>query len=1599
MTNCTINTVRDEAYKISDRAKADSLGVYIPFDTTVYPKHQWLNARNEALRVAKKLNETFKATTFGKVATINSSYSNGVGINISIPKRLEKAYEVIDEKITQQQYLAEVKDETIDFTEESEITEEDYEDQINYNELTSLIAENLMDEQLSNSALEFQNSRESLFSIMKSPNNNINDKSTFPGWKEHKLKMIDDLNKMRTKYAKGKKTTPIKKKISKISKLINEIQDELLEYDDTDPEVVHASIVQEINNLRTLLKLEVTDPSETASLLETNKIEDRIKALDEQIRQVNVDAVLLDFNGGLDETKLKVLRDDITGLKELYRENLEKFVMSVILSNDIVQKAEERLSPQELETFRDRIEMLLENVDKADGDVIGSYFLTESSYDNIFVEIIGLIKTINETKEHGRTNSLKQKLKEGYNKIKNIKVDEERLTDLLFITDDFGTKTNRLISPFSEKYFNKIKDIKRGMSSFYTAMYSTSPDIGNKYRVMMNTLKDNVSYIEPYKLLSIKKSHGTNPEFEEYFKYSEQEMAQYEAEMRSKMGDIAFEAALKKSTAELELFIEDETFGERQRYQINPMTFINHFYSENYNKEDQVKFEFIQPRFTSFIPTVDNEKYNEYYNDDFKEIESEQYPGFSDFYSSATELLEYVKEANPYVKVNDVMSMRDELGRAAMKDLSVFKKVGKYLYQALKSLGDNFYKGSFENREGVIDYDTTTERKLTDHYSNYGAKEIKQMKEALDKRPFSELIDIAKQEGLTLSESLKESKYVKQTLAESIARNRINKSSSLDIFQRINTAVQISESSSSRKATLTSVEMIEQFLSEKKAGASEAMAYIKTWKDQNLLQTGYTYGTKWSKAERQKLMRLGTKGTSKFNTKSYTSAEKELKKILQEERTNLNGEYNFKVGENQYTTGKTIKDVDGVETDERGKFFKVSQEGTRTEISIEEIEEKYVEHIDQRIEKLGLNMILGSVIAGTRSNMYSAYLALSAPTGIKNRLAGYNQNNQAAASGLHGFDRSNLIRARQFLQGRNINRYIPGVNIMSAKKAEQQKIFMNLLHNYNLIDKVYEDITGETSVISEKMNAVQDFMGDFSMNNPEFHNQGELLVAMMQNTMIEVINSDGSIGERPLFDPETNTFPFNSQMELLPQYQTESNIENWKKGEGDTMLSFLQSYRNIKNKLHGDYSGTKIKAETSAGGRAGVAMLKWFFENFTNQWGTKKVNLSTGEVEVKGRKIIMAEHMPVLATHFALQNVVTGGLALSIGSPVLIAMAGVAGGISLVYLLKQMKTKNKMNVDYSKGDAMMALGYALEASAKTLRTVINTSTFSQVDVKSLSGENFRKNESFNRGISEKDRMIMSESAQEVADKLNMSFQFLVAGFALKALYYLLNVDDDDDEETVVKKMKEMDDNMNYVINLKNSMTSDIEQWTNPVAFTDVVSSGIYYNFIKRGVGDMATAYSKYDDNRLTSDEAMFKFYDGASGLFLGTPRQANKMVRSLYSDQVDYLSNDRIYDNNQLNRFDKWLLSSHLKGEAYYKDKIRIERGKARDEIERTFRGSIRREWEKEGRTDFYNLDEEVSKKTTKFLRSNDAYKGNGTDEELYNTIDWEKLIEKAQNE
>jgi len=1525
------------------------------------------------------------------------------------------------------------------------------------------------------------------------------DPANFAEWVSLRKTLLKDL-KDRRKYKMSQKAS--KEELHQINLSIFYLEKELSEVDEESVYVIHSQVIGEINNLHKLIEMASDDninPILAANTFDNNKVFDRIKDLKTILNSASDSEgeTYVNFEKGLKESELLSLKGALGRLEDNFNASLNKIIANIALNNEFMVQLKENINNStneekkaELVKLEEVVQALLDSENKEfniDGESgITEYIFGARSYDSLLAEVVIIIRDLNQTKESGQTLSARRVLEKSYEKLVNkksiFKGKEIFFMDKVWAKDEFGQKLPYLISPFSKIFHQRKKQLEIFEEDFTLAEKDSEEQI-DAYKNWMENMASMGDFLEPYRLPVFAKAYRNHPDFKEFFTYTDQEMAEYEAEMIQKLGKVAYEMEVKNIQRGIDNFEMDGFLNKLDKDNKNPFRFINHFYTEEYINYDE-RGEYVLPTYTSLIPRVGNDTL---YNEDFKNLEQEGGQDFADFYSSASELLIYsnqIFEAEGIkVDLHHIINMQDNFNREIVNQTGAYEgkifgpllNAGKNIIRIAGATGKSLVSAWYE---GGHEKDPTDREHIKTHYNDYGNREYSELRKAYERKEVNDLLDMLEERGLKLPKKyLKEiEKYntppvedpskteeeneailkrftrnknrslnkIRGILSEAIARNDINKSSSLDLFKRISYATTLAESIATRSNTIGTLELVKTYAKSEKVNAVNFSKYITTWEANNIIQPGSLTHTKLGKLESYQIP------LPKW-AKQYSEAEKLLRKVWEEERKNIESEDII-----NFTDDKG--DIYETRTEEGKLNYYLLTGGVEKRLKLEEIQKKYEEYLEYKINNLGNTITPGRIIGGLLWNMYKHYMYLKALGGFNNRNQGKMQNNQAAAAGIYGFTPDNLYNARVFITGMGTNKllgypgsvitkYIPSASkygTKNIKRVQQWEILFHIATNMGLLSNVVQDVSGgdgkDVSLGSGALDKWKEFAGDYAMNIPEMKNQMELLVAMMQNYTIKGVDENGNEVETPLFDPKTMTFPFDPQtMKLKPPFDTPENKLNWENFKPDQNGKspqdvLIQSYQSTRDKLHGNYRTTdKVAIQSTFAGRGVSAFMKWFYENANNQYGTKKVSLTTASVNVKGRKIVIGQKFPVLATHLFLNNV---GL-VTTASGTIGAITAAASGASLVgitagailsfpvfagittagFIFYRMRSAN-IERTYAKADLSLALQYAKEIALRTLKSTANSVTLGQARNVLYSEESIKKWTKSNRelykdrNLSFKERQIMSESAQEIADKYNIYIQTAMAGIALKFMFSLLvalNGGEDEEElkklsatEREEKKFKHLqlleryEGTYKYFLNVRNNLAGDATKWTNPAAFADTASTLVFFEWIQKVGKQIMGGEEKLKNGLDTPVEKRLENVAMGLGVGLfGIP----KSTMDYFDPKKKVLFADRVFDFNGagIKEVDNLLLDAHKSEDVKVSKSLKENRKRLREDLKEIYTEKLREEGVAE-----WALEDLVKKNVDKYMKDAKVYKKktkkiNRTEKSIMEKTNWVELTEKAR--
>ena len=1437
-------------------------------------------------------------------------------------------------------------------------------------------------------------------------------------WRANRVELLKELERKKQNYYKLKDIA----KVKEINAVIGDVESQIKQIDVNDVNTIYESAVEEMDILTDFMLALKESPADAANALEINRLNERINDLETFFLAKDHKTGLVykfdDFGDGeqteftfyrdfkeatnaQDEKNMALLEKKVNDVRLQY-DKIQTNIIKGILANDTLVAnllATEDWKQEDL----DKIDKMIDTWD-VEIDMLSKRALGAFSGGGILGQLLLSLKNQQLTQERGHVQERVNRMMDSYKKILNIKIPGSNLdiATKLFQRDENNVRTSKLISKYTPAYFAKISHVQREISMFYSNMNSTT------YSNMMTSEKDNFERINPMKLSAIANKYSSHAKHGQYFTYSEAEIAEYEKQMIDNIGATMFKIEVEKALELIDNYaITEETnsfTSPQQAHRQNPFLFIRHFESENFNKPDPATLAYMESKFTRYIPRADQEKF---INEDFSALENgENGTDLMDFYKDAHSLItEYVnptfKSEGVDVNIMSIVEYEDRIENEAVKQLGMFGNVTSTLMDTYRGVLDKYYNSTLMNVE-----ERSKGSKTTMQISNvsYAKNEKRRMMEIYNRKSIADLQRIAKEEGLNVRSIDQEKSNpraitkFKAQLANSLAQHQVNKSTSLNIFESINNAVQLSVDIRARRASVATLEAMQRYVKARpvsdevsqSSSLHEIGDFLDVWGKANI------YGYKFAKDYRRSgvgenaQLDLDSKiATIKFGFKAYNEAEKKLKQLLKDEKKNIqsSGEFNF--------TSENIKYIT-----EKGSYFTV--EGTeKTPVSKEHVEKMYEEYLEKQVRALGTKMSIGSFALGFMDNLIFKFLGVSIRGGYKNRLQGIIQTLSVASSERFAFDIVNYNKSRNFMRGTNTAKYfLPETFANTARGAQIQtakKLFESLQIHQNKADEFA--LQTKSNAVKAK-NALNEFIMDFSINNPEWKNQGEIALSVLQNIMVDTVNkdADGKTIQKPMFDGKNFIYKPNS-LELLPEFDTPENQDMWVefKPSSDNRRDSIVAMSKIKfavQKTQGNYDNNDIiYQQTSVSGKLLTMFKRYAFENAALQYGTQKVDIRSGEFGIEGRKLILFRHAPTTAFYLMANRslffvkAATAVSVLGIGAlgltPIIIALGSLAVPLGVALYTGKLKTASLL-----KGkEYLIAADFAMEAAMRAINTPVALLSYGKVHpfqdkLKKVNNEE----KATKLGLSEKERKQLSESAQELATKFSVYTGMSLVALLAKQL--LLTMMPPEDEKTWLSELIKTEQIINALINDRNNLTNELDKYSNPDMFLNDVSTFTYYEAIKKTALYIPKELIPVMSGEKPAD-GDFAYKTMAFLVPVPIPNQTAKLV----SNKRGMFTDDRIYGAGA-DFVDKKFLKAGVKGgDEDFKAMVTEKRAMLKIKAEGAIEKQVKREMPDASYGERSNAVEERLKD---FMKQTHKEPGE-PNENVYERVDWDGLMNEME--
>lgn len=1458
----------------------------------------------------------------------------------------------------------------------------------------------------------------------------------FVEWKEEREKLLSSLRQLHTKLIKeGYKNNS--EKINSLNIVIQNVENDLLKIDPKDPLVIFSSVAKEVSALEDILLSAAFNPVNASIDFEVNKLRDRISSLNTFFTGKDILGTPIDITDGsnsatllyekvkdfFDEDKYNALSKSIEELTILYETKLKDIIKGVIESNELVAENIKNnkdwttktyiLKPKEnkYQLVEDPsgmpiLDLLKDYLDKdLKGDVnLFSSTLGAATGGGILGDILHNIKSNLLNNEIASTLELKNKVSEDWKKVKDrMDTDSSGNKDFaykkLFRKDVNGIRMNQLTSAYSDDFFKDHSDVYTARSAFYK-----NPTDDAFYADWMIFEKNSTTKIDPRKL-SIAKNKYQGTSYERYFADDASILA-YENQLRDFLGDTLFEIETNKALEKLNNYYEQQlngSFSYIQESTLNPFDFLDHYNSSSFDSRDKYG-NFLKPDYVHSIPNItkSNYKNKEYYDNINNDTD------LNEVWKDLYQMLEYT---NPFLKSEGIQvgmlelpQYEDLLDRELVKDLSIFGKVNRFVLNIWDKIQGSYFDPWFDRKSR--ERDETQQGENINLYYNTSAKLAKiEMTKNLSNLSFEELYKRFEKEGLKTNIKIDSSdnkatvRRKKSLLASSLAQHEINKNTSSNIVDSTLKLLDVVNNAKARQNTLGVFNLFLDFTRKAKLrGNSYVHDYLNNWGQTNIVKTKYY--------DSANILGIGETWLTKkrLGLKKYNQNEKEFIKIIKDLRSQERLEFN---GINIGTKENPIY-LEGLPGS-----YTLTEAGVTKSITEEEGRKLYEDYLNKKLDAMGVTLTVGSVFQGIASNITRTILAISFKGGITNREVGHLANLKLAASGRYGYTENNLHNARKFLLGTNAlkywqmakksaigEKYDNKFTLRKSQDVETVKLFVESLHMIqNKADELALENRFGNSPVSVFVNNLKSLTFDANINNPEWHNQTEVILAVLNNTM--VTNIDGV--EKPFFDGKTTIFKPGT-LELKEEFDTPENRRMWidfkydSTGKNDHVTAIAKISK-AKEATQGNYNPEDVMPlQSTLIGKLGTIFLKYLPENTFQNWGYKKVDLRSGLIDYKGSKLVLAEHTPTLALYLGAVNStrVGGAIAtaatLGVTLPLGIILPQVVGAGIAIYLTRKVIAKN---LSFSKKELMLALDFAQEVAKRSVNTLSRRLSGGYVGLpKSLMEKNFIVEQ---ENLTADERRILSESAQEVANKFLTYSTFFISALVLKGAYLLFMMGSDDDDEERLHKLKDIEGSLNALQNIRENINSDIERFSNPALFADSFMGNVFLSNTIGWASDILKTYDQYNRGTKNEGDVAFQLMKNP---FSPIPRNVSK---TLLTDQsvAAFYEDPRVWRKPGEPSKD-FIGDKFVREQGYNKEEVAEKTYiKERNTLRAKAKEKIATKLRKSGDYENYEIESKTKEYTDKFMKQYKKSKSQkySTLEEKFNLTDEYKKLMKYLDE
>lgn len=1082
------------------------------------------------------INEAYNAEKFGAVVSINNTYSDGVGINIHPSKILESANEVRIKKKSLEEFNRDLK---------------------YFN---------------GDAALKEQEDRDNTFGARVKKNKSETEENPTPlgdnyvevlNWKIKKLeakeKEIQKVKFVLSVPNANKKENLKRKKI--LEKEAQKLENQIEYLKQNKNELLYHAVLEDLEEIKQAIQNDLIHNIDSVrqTLEFYTKFQNKLDSQDEVVRDIKAmitDLIATNEAVNYKET-IKLLENNDNLIKTIENYNEEK-------GTEIsVQDTLAALSDIDLVTAQ-----TLGLSSSQTGDtVIPQFVLTE------------FMKLVN--RKQNSVIAMIDKLREFNNLNPNLKN-----KNLIFEDDTTGQKLTGLYSSKWDAEISKRNKLE------YSYRISTNPkEKAAAYRRVIEWHQKNTDVINFFKIKEIRDLYFGESAYNKYFIYEDSEMSNYEMELREKLGPL-YEETLNTLKEKLANFEErkldvDNTYFARNIAQNDIWSFLDKYLNSDFSpisfeyegQERKVYFNsFYNVPFTAKEETVNPIGYDDvkneviykttktnFYSDNFKSLKKD--PKLLELWSIYREMGNYInttyalqtngKVTLPKVKqvfADHIQKNFESIRKGGIKD--GIKNLFSESVQVMKSM--YYEKGEYKpNPDGEV-------------VSNYGdsvSKEIQNLKETY----------IA--QGMSSEAALEKAK--KQTLnlySDDVDRN----------FTAVllNAALHDAREEMAPKAKL----LLATYSKIKDANGNDRVNGIQRLTAQiNKIILNQSLDARGKPGKLHKEIKGKIKGVG---IPKYFS---EYEKLLLEQFKELKkGEY-----KGEFTLSNDEIYLSRVYDKKAKKFIHtLEKEGELKEVEESEFNAVYEKYIDDKIESLGIYANIAGMVTGALKTNIIKSMVLSPISGIYNRVEGVISLMIMDMTGEY-WTPGNNDKSKDTMAFANIMN-------MSSKKYKTKKMGKRreTMEIFKQVVKKLGDFQDRKDVLQESAgnqdvgNNLMKFLYSWAIHAPEFKNQGQAMLNVMQDETI--LDNNGK--EHQFFNGDSKEF---AAFEIVNGIvKIKDNFNKSFSFESSQMENLMVKASDTISHVNGNYNQYDIMLlKNKLGGRALAAFKTWLPEQAYARFG------------------------------------------------------------------------------------------------------------------------------------------------------------------------------------------------------------------------------------------------------------------------------------------------------------------------------------------------------------------------------------------------------------